>query len=51
MGDYDSLANFTQLNVIETNTFDVITDLASIQTWFIASNDGAVNLSPLMELV
>ena len=37
---------FMQLNIIETNTFDVITDPACIQTWFIASDDGVVNLSP-----
>jgi hypothetical protein len=50
VGDYGSLAEFMQLNIIETNTFDVITDLACIQTWFIASDDGVVNLSPLVEL-
>ena len=40
MGDYGSLSEYKQLNFIETNTFDVITDLACIQTWFIASDDG-----------
>ena len=50
VGDNGSLAEFMQLNTIETNTFDVITDLACIQTWFIASDDGVVNLSPLVEL-
>ena len=48
VGDYDSLAEFMQLYIIETNTFDAITDLACIQTWFIASDDGVVNLSPLV---
>ena len=46
VGDYGSLSEYKQLNFIETNTFDVITDLACIQTWFIASDDGVINLSP-----
>ena len=50
VGDYGSLSEYKQLNFIETNTFDVITDLACIQTWFIASDDGVINLSPLVEL-
>ena len=50
MGDYGSLSEYKQLNFIETNTFDVITDLACIQTWFIASDDGVINLSSLVEL-
>jgi hypothetical protein len=61
MGEYDIFTDgsfdkelepvaFMQLNIIETNTFDVITDLACIQTWFIASDDGVINLSPLVEL-
>ena len=50
VGDYGSLAEFMQLSTIETNTFDVITDLACIQTWFIASDDGVINVNPLVEL-
>ena len=50
MGDYGSLSEYKQLNFIETNTCDAITDLACIQTWFITSDDGVINLSPLVEL-
>ena len=48
--DYGSLAEFPNLEIIETNMFEIITDLASIQKWYIVSDDGVVNLSPLVEL-
>ena len=39
VGDYGTLAAFMQINTIETsNTFDVITYLACIQTWFDADS-------------
>ena len=31
-GDYASLFEYNQLEIIETTTFDIITELASIQT-------------------
>ena len=31
-GDYDSLSGYGKLEIIETTTFEVITELASIQT-------------------
>ena len=49
-GDYASLFEYNQLEIVETTTFDIITELASIQTWFIASDEGVINLSPLIEL-
>ena len=49
-GDYASLFEYNQLEIIESTTFDIITELASIQTWFIASDEGVINLSPLIEL-
>ena len=50
VGDYGSLAEFPNLESIETNMFEIITDLASIQKWYIVSDDGAVSLSPLVKL-
>ena len=49
-GDYASLFEYNQLEIVETSTFEIITELASIQTWFIASDEGVINLSPLVEL-
>ena len=49
-GDYESLSGYGKLEIIETTTFEVITELASIQTWFVATDEGVINLSPLVEL-
>ena len=49
-GDYESLSGYEKLEIIETTTFEVITELASIQTWFVATDEGVINLSPLVEL-
>ena len=49
-GDYSSLSEYNKLEIIETSTYEAITELANIQTWFIASDEGIINLSPLVEL-
>ena len=48
-GDFDSLKDYN-ITLITASTYEVLESLADIQTWFISSNTGVVNLCPLEKL-
>ena len=46
VGDLEQLKEYN-IELIVTSTYEVLESLSEIQTWFISSNLGVVNLCPL----
>ena len=50
VGDLEQLKEYN-IELIVTSTYEVLESLSEIQTWFISSSSGVVNLCPLEKLV